>query len=258
MAMRLQHDHRGTGEPLVLMHGIGHNRGGWTPVTARISSRREVYAVDLPGFGRSPSLRDREPTVAALADAVRMFMAEQGHETFHAVGNSLGGGIALELGRRGWARSVCAISPIGFAAGRERTYAQVTLKTMHAMASALDPVAYASYGGPARRTVLGSLIFARPWRVPAAAGAHMNHTTARAPGWAATLPAVTSWTPAMPGCPTTIAWGQHDRLLLTSRQAPRAQRRLPLARHVRLHGCGHVPMWDDPEQVAGAILDAGA
>ena len=31
----------------------------------------------------------------------------------------------------------------------------------------------------------------------------------------------------MPSCPTTIAWGQHDRLLLTSRQAPRAQRRLP-------------------------------
>ena len=125
------------------------------------------------------------------------------------------------------------------------------------MARALDPRAELAYGGPVRRTLLANLIMARPARVPTAAAAHMNHTTARAPGWDATLPAVTSWTPAMPACPTTIAWGEHDRLLLTSRQAPRAQRRLPGARHVRLHGCGHVPMWDDPEQVARAILDAG-
>jgi pimeloyl-ACP methyl ester carboxylesterase len=247
----LAHSRTGTGPPLVLLHGIGLDRATWDPVVPLLAREREVIAVDLPGFGETPVLGGT-PTVEALAAAVE----ELGLERPHVVGNSLGGGIALELGRRGWARSVCAISPIGFAAGRERTYAQVTLKTMHAMASALDPVADASYGGPARRTVLGSLIFARPWRVPAAAGAHMNHTTARAPGWAATLPAVTSWTPAMPGCPTTIAWGQHDRLLLTSRQAPRAQRRLPQARHIRLHGCGHVPMWDDPEQVARAILDA--
>jgi pimeloyl-ACP methyl ester carboxylesterase len=249
----LAHSRTGTGPPLVLLHGIGLDRATWDPVVPLLAREREVIAVDLPGFGETPVL-DGTPTVEALAAAVE----ELGLERPHVVGNSLGGGIALELGRRGWARSVCAISPIGFAAGRERTYVQVTLKTIHAMASALDPVADASYGGPARRTVLGSLIFARPWRVPAAAGAHMNHTTARAPGWAATLPAVTSWTPAMPGCPTTIAWGEHDRLLLTSRQAPRAQRRLPQARHVRLHGCGHVPMWDDPEQVARAILDAGA
>jgi pimeloyl-ACP methyl ester carboxylesterase len=60
----------------------------------------------------------------------------------------------------------------------------------------------------------------------------------------------------MPACPTTIAWAEHDRLLLTGRQAPRARRWLPEARHVTLHGCGHVPTWDDPEQVARAILDA--
>ena len=30
---------------------------------------------------------------------------------------------------------------------------------------------------------------------------------------------------------------------------------LPAARHVTLRGCGHVPMWDDPEQVAGVMLE---
>jgi len=249
----LAHSRTGTGPPLVLLHGIGLDRATWDPVVPLLAREREVIAVDLPGFGETPMLGGT-PTVEALAAAVEAL----GLERPHVAGNSLGGGIALELGRRGWARSVCAISPIGFAAGRERTYAQLTLKAIHAMASALDPRAETAYGGPLRRTALACLILARPWRVPAPAAGHMNHTTARAPGWAATLPAVTSWTPAMPGCPTTIAWGQRDRLLLTSRQAPRAQRRLPQARHVRLHGCGHVPMWDDPEQVARAILDAGA
>jgi pimeloyl-ACP methyl ester carboxylesterase len=210
-----------------------------------------VIAVDLPGFGASAPLPGT-PTVAALAEAVE----ELGLERPHAVGNSLGGGIALELGHRGMAGSVCAISPIGFAAGRERAYALMMLNAVHAMATALDGHAEAAYGGPVRRTALASLIAARPWRIPGPVGAHWNHCTARAPGWSATLPAVTSWRPQMPGCPATIAWAQRDRLLIAGRQAPRARRRLPEARHVTLEGCGHVPMWDDPEQVARAILDA--
>ena len=59
-----------------------------------------------------------------------------------------------------------------------------------------------------------------------------------------------------PAVPTTVAWGERDRLLIFSRQAPRARRMLPDARHVVLHGCGHVPTWDDPEQVARVLLEA--
>jgi pimeloyl-ACP methyl ester carboxylesterase len=132
------------------------------------------------------------------------------------------------------------------------------LNAVHAMASTLDGHAELAYGGPVRRTALAALIFARPWRIPAAAAVRMSHTTARAPGWASTLPAVTTWRPAMPGCPTTIAWGERDRLLLYGRQASRARRWLPQARHVTLDGLGHVPTYDGPEQVARAILDARA
>ena len=249
----LAHTRTGAGPPIVLMHGIGLDRAVWDPVVPLLAREHEVYAVDLPGFGASPVL-DGEPTVPALAAAVE----ELGLERPHVAGNSLGGGIAIELGRRGWAGSVCAISPIGFAVARERTYARMTLDAVHAMACAVDARAETAYGGPARRAALMAVACSRPWRVPAEAAAHMNHCIARAPGWSATLPAVTEWRPAMPSCPTTIAWAQRDRLLLTGRQAPRARRRLPEARHVILEGCGHVPMWDDPEQVARAILDARA
>ena len=53
----------------------------------------------------------------------------------------------------------------------------------------------------------------------------------------------------------TIAWGEKDRLL------PKKARLLdelpPQTREVTLPGCGHLPMWDDPELVARTILDGG-
>jgi pimeloyl-ACP methyl ester carboxylesterase len=51
----------------------------------------------------------------------------------------------------------------------------------------------------------------------------------------------------------TVAWGTRDRILLP-RQADRARRALPRATHVALDGCGHVPMNDAPDLVAGVIL----
>src|SRR5215216_6494306 len=174
----LAHTRTGRGPPVVLLHGIGLARAVWDPVVPLLAREHEVIAVDLPGFGASAPLAGT-PTVAALAEAVETL----GLDRPHVAGNSLGGGIALELGRRGSARSVCAISPIGFAAGREGLYARGMLRTIHAMAWALDPWAEPAYGGPIRRTALANLVLARPWQAPADAAAHMNHTTAQAPGW---------------------------------------------------------------------------
>ena len=50
--------------------------------------------------------------------------------------------------------------------------------------------------------------------------------------------------------PVTLAWGELDRLVTPPRRVP------PGWRSFVLRGCGHVPTWDDPEQVAGLILQA--
>jgi pimeloyl-ACP methyl ester carboxylesterase len=247
----LAHDRTGAGPPLVLLHGIGLDRRCWAPVVPLLASEREVFAVDLPGFGESPML-DGEPTIAALADAVEAL----GLDRPHVAGNSLGGAIALELGARGAARSVCALSPAGFSAGREWVYERACLRATLAMARFLDPHAERVMAPVPLRTLLMAQMFARPWRVPAPEAAETLRTTARGRGFEPTLPQISRWRPAPPRCPATVAWGEHDRLLLTSRQAPRAQRVLPGLRHVILHGCGHVPTYDDPAQVARAILDA--
>ena len=56
--------------------------------------------------------------------------------------------------------------------------------------------------------------------------------------------------------PVTVAWSDHDKVLLPY-QARRARQLLPTAHHVWLDHCGHVPMPDDPALVAETII-AGA
>lgn len=96
---------------------------------------------------------------------------------------------------------------------------------------------------------------ARPWRMSAEDAIRATHDLADAPGFEATLAHVidVDWSHGDLDVPVTIGWGTRD-LLLVGRQGRRARRRVPLARHVWLRGCGHVPTWDDPEQAAAVLL----
>jgi pimeloyl-ACP methyl ester carboxylesterase len=214
-----------------------------------------VVALDLPGFGASPQ---GPHTVEGLAHCMAAFAAGLGLERPHVAGNSLGGAIALAMGAAGAARSVCALSPAGFAPGREGTYARRVLAATRGMARLLLPAAPTLAGSAVLRTALSSHAAARPWRVPPDDMVEWTRNYVRAAAFWNLLDALDDHRAAIPACPTTIAWGDRDRLLIFSRQAPRAQRALPAARHVTLRGCGHVPMWDDPEQVARVMLEASA
>jgi pimeloyl-ACP methyl ester carboxylesterase len=247
--VRLAHDRAGEGPPLVLLHGLGMSRDVWRPVVPRLAGEREVIAVDLPGFGASPpgprTLRGLADAVAELCDDLRL-------ERPHVAGNSLGGAVALALGAAGNAETVCALSPVGFDAGRERAYATAVLTLTRLLAPATPVLA----GTRAVRTLSCLHVSARPWRIPHEDVLQWGRDYARAPSFWALLRA--DWSVDAPACPTTIAWAARDRLLIASRQAPRARRRLPAARHVVLPGCGHVPTWDDPALVARVLLEASA
>ncbi|MFF7920559.1 alpha/beta fold hydrolase [Streptomyces mirabilis] len=248
----------GTGEPLLLLHGIGHHRQAWDPVVHILAAEREVIAVDLPGFGESPALPDGlrhdlgtvVPTLGGLCEALEI-------ERPHVAGNSLGGLLALELGREKLVRSVTAISPAGFWSPVERRYAFGVLLAMRQGARRLPlPVIERLSRSAAGRAALTSTIYARPGRRSPEAVVAEALALARAEGFADTLRAGTTvqFTDDIPGLPVTVAWGTRDRLLVR-RQGIRAKHIIPRARLVRLPGCGHVPMNDDPALVARVILD---
>jgi pimeloyl-ACP methyl ester carboxylesterase len=258
---RFNHVRRGTGEPLVLIHGIGHHLQGWDPVARLLTDRFEVIAVDTPGFGRSEPLPGPYD-IDAYTDAFAAWFSELGIERPHVAGNSMGGGIALELARRGVVRSACAISPVGFWADNERGFAQIFLAVLNGMPAPLRPVLVRLAHSAAGRAVLGSVVFARPWRMPGEEFASVLTDLWASPVFADTLTAFDAYDFAdgeqLDGTPVTVAWGSRDRLLLYGPQSRRARERLPNAHHVTLPGLGHTPFFDDPGMVAGVIRNSAA
>jgi pimeloyl-ACP methyl ester carboxylesterase len=248
----------GTGEPLLLLHGIGHHRQAWDPVVDILAAERDVIAVDLPGCGDSPALPDdfahdlptMNTVLGALCEALEL-------ERPHVAGNSLGGLLALSLGREKLVRSVTALAPAGFWSPVERRYAFGVLVAMRQAARNMPlPVVERLSRSAAGRTMLTSTIYARPGRRSPEAVVAETLALARAEGFSETLRTGTAvqFTEDIPGLPVTVAWGTRDRILVR-RQGIRAKYVIPRARLVRLPGCGHVPMNDDPALVARVILD---
>ncbi|MFG2720474.1 alpha/beta fold hydrolase [Streptomyces sp. NPDC048416] len=248
----------GTGEPLLLLHGIGHHLQAWDPVFDLLAADRDVIAVDLPGFGASPGLPDGVSyDLATVVPVLGSLCAALGVDRPHVAGNSLGGLLALELGRAGLVRSVTVLSPAGFWTPSERQYAFTVLRTMRRTAKALPlPLIERMSRTAAGRTALTSTIYARPGRRSPQAVVAETLALRDAPGFGRTLAAGRDVvvTDDVPGVPVTVAWGSKDRLLLR-RQGVRAKLAVPGARLVRLPGCGHVPMNDDPALVTRVILD---
>ena len=91
----------GSREPLVLLHGGGGTRRLWRTTIPLLEPHHEVLAVTLAGHFGGPETDHRGATLETLVDAVENDMDEAGLGTAHVAGGSLGGWVALELGRRG-------------------------------------------------------------------------------------------------------------------------------------------------------------
>ncbi len=248
----------GRGEPLLLLHGIGHHRQAWDPIVDILATERDVIAVDLPGFGVSPGLPEGlSYDLSTTTSVFGAFCEALELDRPHVAGNSLGGLLALELGRGRLVRSVTALSPAGFWSQAERRYAFGVLLAMRRIAERMPlPMVEQLARTAAGRAALTSTIYARPTRRSPEAVVAETLALARATGFAETLRSGTSvqFTDDVPGVPVTVAWGTKDRLLIR-RQGVRAKQIIPRARLVRLPGCGHCPMNDDPALVARVILD---
>jgi 2-succinyl-6-hydroxy-2,4-cyclohexadiene-1-carboxylate synthase len=94
---------RGTGPPLVLLHGFTQTGRLWGPFGERLAESRTLIAVDLPGHAGSDSVRADLPETAKLvADAVRAALASHGGpdggvDTYDMLGYSLGARLALHV-----------------------------------------------------------------------------------------------------------------------------------------------------------------
>lgn len=83
--------------PLVLVHGAGGDRYHWPHQVRRLAAT-EIYALDLPGHGRSPGPGRR--TISDYAQVIKTFADVLALPPFILAGHSMGGAIALEVALR--------------------------------------------------------------------------------------------------------------------------------------------------------------
>ena len=95
LGVQLNTIRRGSGDPIVFIHGMGTAASTWDACAEALADRYLTIAVDLPGHGDSPCPEDRAAFTrdAALAD-LDLVLAELGGPAV-LVGHSLGGYLAL-------------------------------------------------------------------------------------------------------------------------------------------------------------------
>lgn len=255
----------GSGEPVVLLHGFTAAWRIWHPVLADLVARYEVIAPTLPGHHGGPSYPDDHPIgFEHSTDAVERLLDEMGVGSAHFVGNSMGGGIALELAKRGRARSVVALAPAGgWSAGDGegprigKFFArQISmLKRTHAWSERI-------MRRPGTRRLALREIMRHGELVSASDAAEISKAALACDISQRAIQALLADTPDLTigaldriSCPVLLATPQFDRVLPGPRHAPRYRREIPNVKTFVLADCGHVPMWDDAKLVTKLVIE---
>ena len=254
---------KGEGERLVLIHGFTATWRCWLPVADLLSRRFEVIAPTLHGHDGGPEPPVAAHSVAHAADHFEQLLDELGVGVAHLAGNSMGGALALELAKRGRARSVIALSPGGGwheANTREakRIIRQFSINQRAARLS--EPRVQALLARPRLRRLALRDVMSRGDNVPPAEAVELVRSSTRCRVVENVFATIRDGSARVVdldriACPVLIAWGDRDRILPVKHHAERFRREIPGAEFRLLQGLGHTPMWDDPELVAATIGD---
>jgi 2-succinyl-6-hydroxy-2,4-cyclohexadiene-1-carboxylate synthase len=85
----------GEGEPLVLLHGFTGSTHTWDKFIEQYKHTFKVLVIDLPGHGKTRSSSPVE--MEQCCHDIRRIVTDNGFDTFHLVGYSMGGRTALSF-----------------------------------------------------------------------------------------------------------------------------------------------------------------
>lgn len=249
------------GTTVILLHGIGSCVETWTYNINVLAQHHRVYAVDLVGAGRS----DKPPatySLTYLAQFVKDFMDALSIEGACLVGNSLGGGVALQfaLNFPQKVEKLVLVNSLGL--GKEITFT-LRLATLPFVGKLFSP----TRSGTAlalKQTVYDPKLIYDEW-------VELYYQIATLPGaWQATLAIINTNINlfgvrtevykaivdrlATITAPTLVFWGQQDRLLPVAHAAV-ATKGLPSARLHIFDPCGHWPQFERSEEFNTLVLE---
>ena len=242
--IRLAYERRGTGSPLVLLHGYPLDHHLWDEVVPLLQDTFDLIVPDLRGFGESSTvdsfyaMEDIASDIAALLDHLEI-------EKTAIVGHSMGGYVALAFARLYPER----ITGLGLVStqvladapdrrdGRYKSAAEVADKGIASVVAAMTP----KFTSDARLQE-----FARESMERQQPAAYIGALKAMAERVDST-PLLSSLT-----VPVVIVHGDADSLIPIDR-AREVKAALPNAHLVDIGGAGHMPMMEAKEKSAEAL-----
>jgi len=254
----------GEGEPVVLLHGFTGHWRHWKPVLADLVVRYEVIAPTLSGHNGGPAYPSGMglEKIADAGDSLERHLNELGIGTAHFIGNSMGGSLAIELAKRGRARSVVAFSPGGgweLGGPEPERIARFFARQMR-MVRVVHKQVPRLMGRPgARKLALRDIMRHGELIAPAdavdlsldpLACTVVNDVLASLRAGRAHVEDLDQI-----ATPTLIAWAELDRILPLATCSARFPREIPGAEFRVLPRVGHVPMWDNTRLVVKTIID---
>jgi pimeloyl-ACP methyl ester carboxylesterase len=250
---------------VVLLHGMAGSSDTWRAVIPTLAEHFTVIAPDLLGHGASAKPRG-DYSLGAFASSVRDLLVALGHERATLVGQSLGGGVAMQFAYQFPERCDRLVLVSSGGLGDEVNLL-LRLLTLPGAEYVL-PVACNDLVHDAGVTVAGWLRHV---------GLHVSPNVVQmwqAYGSLADAPTRTAFLHTLRSVvdhagqrvsasdrfylatetPTLIVWGDHDRIIPVE-QGYGTHAAIPGSRLEIFEGCGHFPHCEDPDRFAAVLTD---
>jgi pimeloyl-ACP methyl ester carboxylesterase len=238
----------GSGDPLVLLHGIGSDKDSFLLIAGSLAKQCRVIIPDLPGFGASDAPLSAAYGSKVQAERLHQFVEALGLSSFDLGGHSMGGLIAGAFcaTHAAQVRTLLLLSPAGVLAAKPS-------EMMIAVAWGRPLPIFAR--SVAEMRALIRFVTSRPIWLPRFALVAMAERqraayelNTRIVGQLTHDPGLDDYLKLQPGIRTLIIWGRADRAVDSSGAAV-LHALLPCSKAVILEGVGHVPMIEAPRQV---------
>jgi len=221
----------GQGDPLVIIHGGSDGARAWLKNVTELAENYTVYVPDLPGFGYSQPI-DGDYYIPELVEFVDEFSHAVGLESFHLMGHSLGGGIALSYALKFPHKITKLVLISSLCLGREIAF-WVRILSVPALCRSIGKAALAVLRGV--KWIADLLLAPIKFVLP------INRTSLNLGSSVSTLKEQTivlSQRLSEIMVPTLVVWGARDPIIPV-RQAYTAAQLIPDCQIKVFEGCGH-------------------
>lgn len=241
----------GRGETLVLVHGIYARKEHWVDVARSLVSDYHVIAIDLPGFGENAPLRAEQYLLGRQQENLLTVLRTLDLRKIHIGANSMGAYVStlIAAARPEMVASIAFIgSPLGVPtqSPSDMDIARAKGETPLVVRNKADFLSRNDWLAPEIPYVPGPILDS--WMKSEVESADLNARIWNMVHNQSTVPTVLDLAPALT-MPSLIIWCQPDRIFHVS-GAGLLDQALPASTLRTPENCGHVPMLDQPHEVA--------